>query len=532
MKKTSINFERLLMDFISTKPDDGTIIENLLMNQGIVIKDGEFVRSKKNVKNINIEKTKHHFNPGDVIINVSDIAQIPYRVTGYDRDTILAKNIRTGKSCSFPDTAPLRNWLITNATRGDILVYKNTVFMYKNLAWDFKTNKTKVMYICMATLTEIEYHNNFRFPSEESHIGFVELDKFRFATDDECNFLIEEAKKHGYELTSDHRGFTQSKVKYPAGTWIVDNSGNKTVYKVIDFYKDNYLLMSVDEKIVWKESAYINEQQNIHRWSIGDAKRGDVLHIKKDKTTNYEYLVIFETYLNQFFAKCPVIYCLSTNDFNCLPSNPLSSDNIEPATTNQSKYLFSLMEQKGIDLKDVLQPEKQEADSKHSIETNSQEWNIENANENDIILISGYKHFYNSEPLDWIARIKEINKGILRTSALNKQKGKLFDNISFGITDKNSYDHIRLANADEVLMFYNAQRKNAVSSRQEYNEKILVLIKSFLAENPDIRFNQLIADMNSDASEDVFAEEPKTTFERFKKYIEKAKEQKHHYVNN
>ena len=190
------------------------------------------------------------------------------------------------------------------------------------------------------------------------------------------------------------------------------------------------------------------------------------------------------------------------------------------------------MEQKGIDLKDVLQPEKQEADSKHSVETNSQEWNIENANENDIILISGYKHFYNSEPLDWIARIKEINKGILRTSALNKQKSKLFDNISFGITDRNSYDYIRLANADEVLMFYNAQRKNAVSSRQEYNEKILALIKSFLAENPDIRFNQLIADMNSDASEDVFAEEPKTTYERFKKYIEKTKEQKHHYVNN
>ena len=252
MKKTAIDFERLLMDFISTKPTDGSIIETLLMNQGIVIKDGEFVRSKKNVKSINIEKTKRQFNPGDVI---SDIAQIPYRVTGYDRDMILAKNIRTGKSCSFPDTVPLRNWLITDAARGDILVYKNTVFMYKNLAWDFKENKTKVMYICMAPLTEKESPNNFQFPSEESHIGFIELDKFRFATDDECNFLIEEAKKHGYELTSDHCGFTHSNVKYPAGTWIVDDSDNKTIYKVIDFYKDNYLLMSVDEKIVLKESA-------------------------------------------------------------------------------------------------------------------------------------------------------------------------------------------------------------------------------------------------------------------------------------
>lgn len=152
MKKTAIDFERLLMDFISTKPNDGTVIETLLMNQGIVIKDGKFVRSDKNTKNI--EKTKHQFNPGDVIINCSDIAQIPYRVTGYDKDKILAENIRTGKSCSFPDTGPLRNWLITDASKGDILVYNNTVFMYKNLAWDFKTNKTKVMYTCMALLSE------------------------------------------------------------------------------------------------------------------------------------------------------------------------------------------------------------------------------------------------------------------------------------------------------------------------------------------------------------------------------------------
>lgn len=193
------------------------------------------------------------------------------------------------------------------------------------------------------------------------------------------------------------------------------------------------------------------------------------------------------------------------------------------------------MEQKGIDRKDyhtVQQPE-EETDNKHSVEINSQEWSIENANSNDIILISGYKHFYNSEPLDWIAKFKEFDKGILRTSAaLNKQKCKLFENISFGIADRNSYDDIRLANTDEVLMFYNVQRTNAISSRQEYNEKILAMIKSFLAENPDIRFNQLIANMNSDAQEDVFSEEPKTTFERFKKYIEKTKEQKHHYVNN
>lgn len=63
---------------------------------------------------------------------------------------------------------------------------------------------------------------------------------------------------------------------------------------------------------------------------------------------------------------------------------------------------------------------------------------------------------------------------------------------------------------EEIVMY--------ITKRAHYNIKILELLKDYFEKNPDIRFNQLVENLNY--GNDYFYEEPEETYKRYKKDLE------------
>lgn len=64
----------------------------------------------------------------------------------------------------------------------------------------------------------------------------------------------------------------------------------------------------------------------------------------------------------------------------------------------------------------------------------------------------------------------------------------------------------------------NSNYNMKITKRAHYNIKILELLKDYFERNPDIRFNQLVENLNYGS--DYFYEEPEETYKRYKKGLE------------
>ncbi len=70
----------------------------------------------------------------------------------------------------------------------------------------------------------------------------------------------------------------------------------------------------------------------------------------------------------------------------------------------------------------------------------------------------------------------------------------------------------------------NSDNNMNITKRAHYNIKVLELLKDYFERNPDIRFNQLVENLNYGS--DYFYEEPEETYKRYKKDLEEMTSKK------
>ena len=559
---SKVNFEQILKDYINSCENDAEI-KNLLSKQGIAFKDGEFIKQSDIVSRL--VNTRPLFRNGEIIVDASDTNLTPLRVINSKMNFILAENMRTGEECNIQYSPLLRNWCISDARKGDIIATDNFVFMFKNLESSIGSDTIKVNYICAALLCKNvdKPEDVFHIPPSGAHMGRVQTTYYRFASKDQQKFLLEEAKKHGYILNDNKTDIIHEQFIYSTGTWIVDMSKNNTVYKVIDFFKNKYILETSDGTRVERYYTYINCISRVRTWSIEDAKQGDILHIERDMN-GHEWLLLFKKLDNLFSIDCPVKYCIDA-DTVITSKTVIPTDIIEPASKDETERMYDVLEKASIDWKAVTRNREQKNDKfaagdwivknsnpntmtqilgtdgnkycfngysvrKSTIEKHYSKWTIKYALNGKLYLLSGYIHSPEDEdPEDYLVLFKEFNNGIMRTHlTLSKKTGIVYSNVSFCMNEHN-YKSISPASTDDSKLFIKKteeeskiEKEKIVDSRQDFNRKILALVEDFLKQNPSLRFSQLIENMNHDAKNDLFTEEPKVTYERFKKYIENS----------
>ena len=126
--------------------------------------------------------------------------------------------------------------------------------------------------------------------------------------------------------------------KFKVGDWVVNKYG--VVWHIDSFDKKNYQVSNGNEYNYFP----ISKQDEMHLWTIQDAKDGDVLVCKGDiKNSNgikYERICLFKNLDNAFFTLTRTSNGIEGYDINVNIDYP---DNTVPATKEQKEILFMAM---------------------------------------------------------------------------------------------------------------------------------------------------------------------------------------------
>ena len=175
----------------------------------------------------------------------------------------------------------------------------------------------------------------------------------------------------------------KDKPKFKVGDWVVNRFGD--VWHIDSFDSKNYQVSNGDKYCYFP----IKKQNEMHLWTIQDAKNGDVLACG-DKVTDCPF--IFHNLSEELNPRsyCGVAKCqqFQYNDENC--GFWCHSDEVRPATKEQRELLFKKMEEAGYEW---------DAEKKDEVKINRIVACLENLNvaDNDILL----------KDISWLKSLKE-----------------------------------------------------------------------------------------------------------------------------
>ena len=206
---------------------------------------------------------------------------------------------------------------------------------------------------------------------------------------------------------------TTIKPKFKVGDFIVNDY---CMGRVVELTNDAYLLDT-------EQGIPFSCEHNVHRWSIQDAKDGDIIYIKRHKN-NSEWLLIFKEIKIQnnlidvydYYA-----YSITTNNtyhqgFCGLWGLLLDDEIVCPATKEQCNLLFAKMKEEGYEW-DAEKKDLKKISQKYPLtpdECIKSAWSEEDENVLEaityIVKDSGYSHFMgvlNETMVDWLKSLKE-----------------------------------------------------------------------------------------------------------------------------
>lgn len=177
----------------------------------------------------------------------------------------------------------------------------------------------------------------------------------RFATEEEKQKLFKAIKENGYKWNK------QTKIlgklvepKFHVGDWVVNKFGD--VWH-IDSFNSEYYQVSNGNKYCY---FLIEEQNEMHLWTIDDTRDGDVLACNEE-------ILLFKSYSVQDGISLYCWYNRQTNNFHNKEVNnaPLTIiDKIYPATKEQRDLLYQKIKENGYEwnfetktLEKVIKPE-------------------------------------------------------------------------------------------------------------------------------------------------------------------------------
>ena len=308
----------------------------------------------------------------------------------------------------------------------------------------------------------------------------IDLEKLICSLAEKNIFLRDALKEQGLEY-KDGEIVEVQKPKFKVGDWII-NRTDATIMQIInntDFYE------SIEIGGQRRTDTYNYVEWNFRLWSIEDAKDGDVLQLG-------EVTAIFKEYIGNGYCKC---YCsICEGEFEILieeaGDNIFGCINTTPATKEQRKLLFQKMKEAGYEW---------DSDKKELKKIRKPLYEAGN-----IIIYKGYTY-----------GIKEVVK--------NEEKGFHYnliaidggEVISIGPAGEKDitllWKHINIQQNDFAL-------KASFANRQLYNRAILKLLSDYVEKYPDIRFGQMLCNLDINPH---FDEESKKTYWNLSKTINK-----------
>ena len=196
--------------------------------------------------------------------------------------------------------------------------------------------------------------------------------------------------------------------KFKTGEWVVNRFGD--VWHIDSFDKKNYQVSNGDKYCYFP----IEKQNEMHLWTIQDAKDGDVLY-HSDTASNG--IFIFKELLEYEFGKKVICYCdYDSEDGFCLGESHTccwtDAKILHPATKEQCNTLFAKMKEAGYEW-DAEKKELKKVEQKPAwSEEDEYMLNETIQHLEELIRIDKAKHLgcdvqYYQRDIDWLKSIKE-----------------------------------------------------------------------------------------------------------------------------
>lgn len=172
---------------------------------------------------------------------------------------------------------------------------------------------------------------------DQSQRGFPMLN-YEGRIEEEVDFIISIAKK---ELKQDEQKYA-NKVKFKVGDWVVENGVNRNPVQITSFEEDK----GVGIKVWFSNGTgtWVDYLKGYHKWTIEDARDGDVLAEDPIKSYSFPFVAIYKEQNKEEFNS----YCFNGFDGNFYEGEVgHCSENIHPATKEQRDLLFKKMKEEG-----------------------------------------------------------------------------------------------------------------------------------------------------------------------------------------
>ena len=272
------------------------------------------------------------FNVGDWIVNYNSGGV--YQVT----------EIRDDEYCLWPLDGEImgylriidvdddyRLWTIHDAKDGDILIYNDSIFIFKETYGNY--------YLIYYGIYKDNKFNDDKcdFFLDLNTIG---INNIHPATEHQHDILLRGMRKEGYEFDFEKKELKKIEIhnsdkvetKFNIGDWITDGYLHCKISDVLD---DRYI---VDTKSTKRSAIPFKRENEYHLWTIEDAKDGDIL------VSNYGKPFIYNGNHNSRHVGA---YCgiSAENRFNVATEKCrwTANVNIRPATKDQRDILMNAM---------------------------------------------------------------------------------------------------------------------------------------------------------------------------------------------
>ena len=250
-----------------------------------------------------------------------------------------------------------------------------------------------------------------------------------------------------------------------------------------------------------RTDTYNYVEWDFRLWSIEDAKDGDVLQLG-------EVTAIFKEYIGNGYCKC---YCsICEREFEILieeaGDNILGCINTTPATKSQRDTLFTKMKEAGYE----WDAEKKELKKIEKVDNERKPL----YGRGDIIEYKGCPYF--------IEEVVTPKENIFYYNVVSLCFG---EKLRKSIGEAGEKDIILISNNRFDYEQADIQQKDFVpkasfANRQVYNRAILTILSNYVEKYPDIRFGQMLCNLDVNPH---FDEESKETYWNLSKTIDKQK---------
>jgi signal peptidase I len=279
-----------------------------------------------------VDNLEPKFKVGDWIVFYEHHNSV-YQVERIDNYRYYLRHYLGGSLSVHFDNEFIRAWTIQDAKDGDVLVTNsNIIFMFKYLdeggTIAFRVSYTK--------------NSGVYFPKLKERL--CDQDVYP-ATQEQRELLFYKMKDAGYEFDFEKKELKKIKQKtvnkiepkFHEGDWVVNKLGDS--WHIDSFDKKNYQVS--DGKGNYNYFP-ISKQDEMHLWTIADAKPGDVLAFKDDS-----YILLVKEVHNTIYGMRVSCYChVLIGKFETVEYQ-IRVDGLYPATKEQRDLLFKKMKEAG-----------------------------------------------------------------------------------------------------------------------------------------------------------------------------------------